>query len=438
MPGIVAIVGRPNVGKSTLFNRLVGGRDAIVHDEPGVTRDRKYGSAEWAGRRFTLIDTGGYVPGSADVFEKAIREQAEIAIEEADAIILVADAIAGITPLDREIAGILRGSPKRIFPVVNKADGPARDPEAAEFHTLGLGDPIPLSALGGRRIGDFLDDLVGALPPDAPEEEGDESTLRLAVIGKPNTGKSTLVNALLGEDRNIVTDFPGTTRDPIDALLRHEGTDLVIVDTAGLRRRSRIRESVEFYSAMRTLRTLDRCNVALLLVDAAAGLDRQDLHIVEEIAARRRGAVVAVNKWDVVEKDSHTAPAYEKAVAAALRRYDYLPVIFISALRRQRIFRAVTLAKEVHAQYTRRIATNRLNAVMLPEIERRPPGSASGKEIRINYVTQIRTGAPIFAFFSNDPEKIRTDYRRFLENRLREHFGFSGVPISLVFRKKHR
>lgn len=438
MAGIVAIVGRPNVGKSTLFNRIVGLRDAIVHDEPGVTRDRKYGRAEWAGRSFTLIDTGGYVPRSSDVFEKAIREQAEIAMEEADVILFVVDALAGLTPLDREIAGMLRSSPKRIFLVANKVDGPSREADAAQFFALGLGDPVPLSALGGRRIGDFLDDVVTAIGSEEPMPEEEGGRLRLAIVGKPNVGKSTLVNALLGRERNIVTDIPGTTRDSIDSVLRHEGEEYVLIDTAGLRRKSRIRESVEFYSAMRTLRTLERCNVAALLVDGALGMDKQDLHIVEEICGRRRGVLIAVNKWDAVEKDDRTAIAYEKAIRRMLRQYDYVPVMFVSALKRQRIFKVIAAAKTVHAEFTRRIPTNRLNQAILPDIERKPPSSASGRELKINYVTQTRTGPPLFAFFANDPLRIKTDYRRFLENRLRDHFGFQGVPISLVFRKKNR
>ncbi len=438
MAGIVAIVGRPNVGKSTLFNRIVGMRDAIVHDEPGVTRDRKYGPAEWAGRSFTLIDTGGYVPKSSDIFEKAIREQAEIAMEEADAIIFVVDALSGITPLDKDIAGMLRTSPKKILLVANKVDGPSREGDAGQFFSLGLGDAIPLSALGGRMIGDFLDDLVAAIGAEGTIPEEDEGMLKLAVVGKPNVGKSTLVNALLGEERNIVTDIPGTTRDSIDSMLTHEGEEFMLIDTAGLRRKSKIKESVEFYSAMRTLKTLERCNVAVQLVDASGGMDKQDLHIVEEICSRRRGVIIAVNKWDAVEKDTQTALSYERAIASMLRKYDYIPVIFISALKRQRIFKVVSMARTVHSQFRRRIATNKLNNVLLPEIERRPPSSASGREIRINYITQIRTGPPLFAFFSNDPLKIKTEYKRFLENQLREHFGLEGVPVSLVFRKKNR
>ncbi|HLF15317.1 MAG TPA: ribosome biogenesis GTPase Der, partial [Bacteroidota bacterium] len=379
-----------------------------------------------------------YVPKSTDIFEKAIREQAEIAMEEADAIIFVVDALSGVTPLDRDIAGMLRSSPKKILLVANKVDGPAREGEAAQFFALGLGDPVPLSALGGRRIGDFLDDLVAAIGAEGPVPEEDEGMLKLAVVGKPNVGKSTLVNALLGKERNIVTDIPGTTRDSIDSMLTHEGEEFMLIDTAGLRRKSRIKESVEFYSAMRTLKTLERCNVAVQLVDAAGGMDKQDLHIVEEICTRRRGVILAVNKWDAVEKDTQTALAYEKAIGKMLRKYDYIPLIFISALKKQRIFKVVSLARSVHAQFRRRIATNKLNNVLLPEIERRPPSSASGREIRINYITQTRTGPPLFAFFSNDPLKIKTEYKRFLENRLRDHFGFKGVPVSMVFRKKNR
>jgi len=438
MGAIVAIVGRPNVGKSTLFNRLVGSRDAIVHDDPGVTRDRKYGVAEWAGKSFTLIDTGGYVPKSSDVFEKAIREQAEIAIEESDALIFVVDAAAGILPLDLEIASILRTSSRKIFLVANKVDGPAREPDAGQFFSLGLGDPVPLSALGGRRIGDFLDDLVAAIRPRVGEPEEDETRLNLAVIGKPNVGKSTLVNALLGKERNIVTDIPGTTRDSIDTVMTHEGKEVLLIDTAGLRRRSRITESVEFYSAMRTLRTLERCNVAVQLVDVVAGMDKQDLRIVEEICTRKRGAIIAVNKWDAVEKDDKTALGYEKAIRAMLRQYDYIPLIFISALKKQRTAKVLTLARQVHARYTGRIATNKLNQALLPEIARTPPSSGSGREIKINYVTQVRSAPPVFAFFTNEPDKIKTTYRRYLENQIRAHFGYEGVPLTLTFRKKNR
>ncbi|HLB00563.1 MAG TPA: ribosome biogenesis GTPase Der, partial [Bacteroidota bacterium] len=350
MAGIVAIVGRPNVGKSTLFNRIVGLRDAIVHDDPGVTRDRKYGTAEWAGRSFTLIDTGGYVPKSSDIFEKAIREQAEIAMEESDALIFVVDVTSGVLPLDQEIAAILRRSAKKIFLIVNKVDGPSREADTAPFFGLGLGDPIPLSALGGRRIGDFLDDLIAGIRAREGEPTVDDTRLNLAVVGKPNVGKSTLVNALLGTDRNIVTDIPGTTRDSIDSVMMHEGKEVVLVDTAGLRRRSRITESVEFYSAMRTLRTLERCNVAVQLVDGALGMDKQDLRIVEEICMRKRGVIIAVNKWDAVPKDDKTALGYEKAIRGMLRQYDYIPLMFISALKKQRTAKVLTLAREVHAR----------------------------------------------------------------------------------------
>ncbi len=439
MAGIVAIVGRPNVGKSTLFNRIVGMRDAIVHDEPGVTRDRKYGPAEWAGRNFTLIDTGGIRP---QVLRHLREGHPGTGGDRHGGGGRASSSSWTPSPASRRSTGTSPGcsgtSPKKVLLVANKVDGPSREGDAAQFFALGLGDPVPLSALGGRRIGDFLDDLVAAIGAEGPVPEEDEGMLKLAVVGKPNVGKSTLVNALLGKERNIVTDIPGTTRDSIDSLLTHEGEEFMLIDTAGLRRKSKIKESVEFYSAMRTLKTLERCNVAVQLVDASGGMDKQDLHIVEEICTRRRGVVIAVNKWDAVEKDTQTALSYEKAIATMLRKYDYIPILFISALKKQRIFRVVSMAKTVHAQFRRRIATNKLNNVLLPEIERRPPSSSSGREIRINYVTQIRTGPPLFAFFSNDPLKIKTEYKRFLENQLREHFGLEGVPVSLVFRKKNR
>lgn len=435
MPQILAIVGRPNVGKSTLFNRLVGEREAIVHDEPGVTRDRHYGTTEWAGRMLTVIDTGGYVPNSSDLIEQAIREQAEIAISEASAVIFMVDALSGITPIDEEVADILRKSRKKVHLVVNKVDSSRREQEVGQYFKLGLGEPISISALGGRKIGDFLDEVTAHLPRNGDTEETDER-LSLAIVGKPNVGKSSLVNALLGSPRHIVTDIPGTTRDAIDSVLRYQKEDILLIDTAGLRRKSRIKESIEFYSTIRALKSIDRCSVAVLVVDAAAGIDRQDLRIMESIAERHRGAIIAANKWDVVEKNDQTAKAYEQSLRALLRRYDYVPIVFISALTKQRVYKAIDIARRVDAEYRRRITTSKLNSALLPEIERTPPSSRTGKEIRISYVTQVKTAPPAFAFFTNQPKLISETYRRYLEGRLREHFVFTGVPLSIYFREK--
>ena len=435
MSRIIAIVGRPNVGKSTLFNRLVGKRDAIVHGDPGVTRDRHYALTEWAGKTFTLIDTGGYVPASSEVFEKAIREQAGIAIEEANGIIFVVDGQTGVTPLDEEIASILRTSNKRIHLVVNKIDNDRREPDSAQFYRLGLGEPYSLSALGGRNIGDFLDAVMQQLPEE-PSESRETTPLRLAVVGKPNVGKSSFINALLGTARHIVTPIPGTTRDSIDSLLKRAGEEIVLIDTAGLRRKSRIKESVEFYSTIRALKSIDECNVAVLIIDASVGLDKQDLRVMEAIAERRRGTVLAVNKWDLIEKDDKTAAAYELELRSVLRIYDYVPIVFISALRKIRINKVIDIAQEVHREQMKRVPTNTLNASMQKVIAKSPPSSASGKEIKIKYITQVKTDPPAFTFFVNDSKLVEDNYRRFLERKLREFFGFIGVPITIYFRKK--
>lgn len=437
MSRILAIVGRPNVGKSTLFNRIIGARDAIVHETPGVTRDRHYGVTEWSGKTFTIIDTGGFVPRSTDLFEQAIREQAEIAIREADAVIFLVDAPEGILPLDQEIASILRKSKKTIHLVVNKVDNAGREPAAAQFFALGLGDPIAISALGGRGIGDFLDRVTELFPANG-EGPADTKRLRLAIIGKPNVGKSSLVNALLGAPRNIVTSVPGTTRDAIDSVLTYNKEKIVLIDTAGLRRRSRIRESLEFFSTLRALKSIERCNVAVLVVDVREGMDKQDLRILENIVGSHRGAVIAINKWDTVEKDEKTAAGLEKAIRRFLRVYDYVPIVFISALMKQRVYKVIDLAKGVHDEMQRRIPTSTLNGALLPDIASKPPSSSSGKEIRINFITQVKTGPPAFAFFANEPTLIQERYKRFLEGRLREHFGFAGVPLSLYFRRKNR
>ncbi len=431
---LVALVGRPNVGKSTLFNRIIGYRRAIVHDRPGVTRDRHYADAEWAGKQFTLIDTGGFVPASEDVMEVAIREQAQIAIEEAQQVLFVVDGESGLLPGDREIADVLRRAEKSVLLIVNKADSEKREQMLGEFYALGLGEPFPVSALGGRRIGDLLDVVTQAIP--ATDEETTDSRLKIAIIGKPNVGKSSLVNALLQEDRHIVTEIPGTTRDPIDAVLKYYGEELVLIDTAGLRRKSRIKESVELFSAVRTVKSIERCDVAVILIDAQQGLEAQDLHVLVTAMEKRKPTVIAVNKWDLVEKDQHTAAVFERALRERLRLYDFLPIIFISALEKQRIYKLIEMAKQVDAEGRKRITTSQLNAVMVEEIAAHPPSSRSGKEIKIKFVTQVKIQPPVFAFFCNDPRLIDDSYVRFLENQLRAHFGFTGVPIVISLKKK--
>ena len=432
---IIAIVGRPNVGKSTLFNRFLGNREAIVHDAPGVTRDRKYARADWAGKTFTIIDTGGFVPESEDVFDKAIREQAEIAVEEADAVVFVVDAIDGILPLDKEIAGILRKSRKPIYLVVNKIDSGKREIASNEFFELGLGSPLSVSALGGRQVGDLLDTITEKFSVDG-ESSGPSEYLRIAIVGKPNVGKSSLVNALLGSKRQVVTDVPGTTRDPIDSYLKYHGETIVLVDTAGLKKKRNTQESVDFFSTLRTLKSIERSDVALILFDAERGIDHQDLHIVEEAMERRRPSVIAVNKWDLVTKDSKTIDTYEQAVKNRLGLYDFIPVFFVSALTKQRLTKVIDAVKSVHQEQGKRISTSEFNQAILPHIERSPPRSSSPKEIKIKYGTQIRSAPPLFAFFCNEPKLVQESYKRFLANKIREHFGFSGIPLTLVFKKK--
>lgn len=432
---IVVIVGRPNVGKSTLFNRILGIRDAIVHNLPGVTRDRKYADAEWTGKRFTIVDTGGFVPESEDFYDRAIREQIEIAIVESDVIVFVVDATDGISPLDRTLSQILRKTNKPVHLVVNKIDSEKRELLMHEFFALGLGEPISVSALAGRNIGDFLDIVTGSFP-EADAEVSSESRLRLAIIGKPNVGKSSLVNALLGVKRTVVSDIPGTTRDPIDSILKYYGEEIILVDTAGLKKRSRVKESIEFYSALRTLRSIERSDVAIILFDADKGVDKQDLHIVETALERKRPSLIAVNKWDLVEKETNTARDFEQMIRAKLGMYDYLPLVFISALTKQRISKIIGLAKEIHAEDSRRIETSVLNNNLLPIIETYPPSSHSPKEIKIKYVTQVNTNPPVFSFFCNEPKLVQETYKRFLMNKLRERFGFQGVPLTVVFKQK--
>lgn len=432
---LVAIVGRPNVGKSTLFNRIIGQRNAIVHDMPGVTRDRNYAETEWAGKTFSIVDTGGYVPASEDIIEAAIREQAEIAINEADIVLFVVDAETGLLPSDLDIASVLRKAQKKVVLIVNKIDSEKREPSLAEFYKLGLGEPVPTSALVGRRVGDLLDVVtqgfhIVTTPVSDPR-------LKIAIIGRPNVGKSSFVNALLQEERNIVTDIPGTTRDPIDAVLKYYGEEIVLVDTAGLRRKSKIKESIEFFSTLRTLKSIERCDVAVVLIDAQQGLEHQDLRIIETAIERKRAVVIAVNKWDLIEKDATTAKSLEKALKEKLRIYDFIPIIFVSTLAKQRIYKVIELAKSVDAEQNKRIATSELNNLLGMDVRTFPPRSRTGKEIKINYITQVDSKPPVFAFFCNEPKLIDDNYKRYLQNKIRGHFTFSGVPVVLSFKKKN-
>jgi len=432
---LVVIVGRPNVGKSTLFNRLIGKREAIVHDVSGVTRDRNYGEAEWGGKEFQLIDTGGYVPNSSDLFETAIREQVEIAIAEADSIIFLVDARTGITPLDVEIADMLRTANKKYFLLVNKVDSENHEPAANEFYKLGIDKIYDVSALAGRKIGDFLDDLTADFK--TYESEDEEERIKIAIVGRPNVGKSSLTNALLGKERSIVTDLPGTTRDSVDSILKFYGEEIVLTDTAGLRKKKKVEESVEFYSAVRALKTIGESDVVAAMIDAEIGLEKQDQKIIDEAVLRRKGLIIAVNKWDLVEKDTYTAKIFEDALYRKLGSIDYVPIIFISALTKQRIFKLIELSKKVNEERKKKIPTNELNEKLLPEIEKSPPAAThTGKEVKIKYITQAKGSYPVFLFFTNYPKEIKDQYKRFLEKLIRKNFGFTGVPVTLSFKKK--
>ncbi|WP_394371049.1 ribosome biogenesis GTPase Der [Hymenobacter terricola] len=440
MKNTIAIVGRPNVGKSTLFNRLVGQRKAIMDNESGVTRDRHYGYGDWIGKNFTVIDTGGYVHNSEDIFEGEINKQVKLAIEEADVILFMVDAEAGVHGLDEEFAHVLRRyiGKKPIYMVANKADTNLRANGVGEFYSLGLGDGeiYAISSANGHGTGELLDAVVSHF--DEPGVEEPESDIpRIAVVGRPNVGKSSLVNLLLGEDRSIVTDIAGTTRDSISARYNAFGNEFILVDTAGLRRKAKVSEDIEFYANMRSLRALEECDVCIVMLDASRGVEAQDVNIITLADKNRKGIVILVNKWDLVEdKNTNSAKEFEAKIMEKIAPIAYVPVIFISVLNKQRVHKAIETAIEVYHNKRRKIPTSQLNDVMLKEIEKYGPPALKGKMIRIKYATQLPTHNPVFAFFCNLPQYVQANYTRYLENRMREHFDFTGVPIGIVFRKK--
>ena len=432
---LIAIVGRPNVGKSTLFNRLIGKREAIVDDQSGVTRDRNYGEGDWNGKRFRLIDTGGYVPESSDLFETAIREQVEVAIAEADSIIFLVDVKNGLNPIDKTIVDLLRQSGKKYFLVVNKVDAQVHAAGAAEFYSLGVDMVYDISALSGRQTGDLLDDITKDFPTDDVIEE--DKRLKIAIVGRPNVGKSSLTNALLGEERSIVTDIPGTTRDSLDSVLKYYGEEIVLVDTAGLRKKKKVEESIEFFSNLRTFKAISESDVTVLMLDVQTGFEKQDQKIIDEVVRWRKGLIIAINKWDLMEKETNTARDYENAIKEKLGSVDFAPVIFTSALTKQRIYKLIDLCKRVQGERTKKIPTSELNDAVLAEIEKNPPPSSpTGKEVRIKFVNQVGDYYPIFLFFSNYPNHIPDHYRKFLERTIRRIYGFEGVPLTVSFRQK--
>ena len=434
MGNIVAIVGRPNVGKSTFFNRLIERREAIVNDESGVTRDRLYGHCFWNGKTFSVVDTGGYVENSTDVFEREISKQVLIAIEEADAVMFMVDVDMGLTDLDVAVADILRSSKKPVFLVVNKVDSNKKIVNSYEFYNLGLGELYCISAITGTGTGELLDAVVKALPDKPNVEELDLP--RITIVGRPTVGKSSLTNVLIGEERNIVTNVAGTTRDSINTRYNKYGYDFMLVDTAGVRRKSKVSEDLEFYSVMRSIRAIENSDVCLLMIDAEQGWESQDQNILNLIRKNKKGIVILVNKWDLIEKDSNTLKEYREFIQDRIAPFNDIPILFISALTKQRISDVLSTAMQVYENRIQRIPTGKLNEVMLDAIENFPPPATKGKYIKIKYVTQLPTPTPVFAFFANLPQYIKEPYKRYLENKLRENFNLTGVPIVLVFRDK--
>jgi GTP-binding protein len=439
MSRIVAIVGRPNVGKSTLFNRLTGERKAIVDDFSGVTRDRHYGDCEWNGQTFTVIDTGGYVKDSKDIFEAAIREQVEIAVEEAELILFMADVQTEVTDLDTQFATILRKAKKPVLMVVNKVDNHEQINETAAFYGLGFSELFPISSATGSGTGELLDKVVELLPPDDGKEFDDQKLgelPKIAIVGRPNVGKSSFINALLGYNRNIVTDIAGTTRDSIHTRYNAFDKDLVLIDTAGIRKKSKVEENIEFYSVMRSIRAIENSDVVILMLDANQGIESQDMNLMFLAHKHGKGIVVLVNKWDIYEKQTNTAKEYEDHIKKRTAPFTDYPVLFISALNKQRIFQAIETVVKVYESLSNKVKTSKLNEILLPIIHATPPPGVKGKTVSIKYIQQLPSKSVCFAFFCNLPQYVSESYKRFLENQLREHFNFNGVPIKIFMRKK--
>ena len=433
---LVAIIGRPNVGKSTLFNRLIRRREAIVDDQPGVTRDRKVAPVEWRGAVFEVMDTGGYLPITSDVFLASIRDQVNRAIQEADLLLFLTDAVEGVTPVDQEIAQIVRSSERKVLLVVNKVDNRKIEEQIYDFYQLGLGDPIPISAEQGKGIGDLLDTITENLPYLGEKREEAVEAVHLAVVGKPNVGKSSFLNRLIGEEKMLVTDIPGTTRDSVDVCFRFFGHDIVLIDTAGLRKKSRIKDSVEYFSTVRTLRSIERADVAVVMIDATEGLTHQDKAVLAQAVAHKKGIVLAVNKWDLVKKDEKTLAAYENELKAQLGNLDYIPILMISCKTGLRVQQVVQTALSVYQERKKRVSTAELNEKIGTVLREQPPLVKDAKPVKVHYLTQVRSAPPVFALFTNRPRAIGANYRRFVEKKIREQFGFFGVPITLAVRKK--
>jgi GTP-binding protein len=431
---VVSIVGRPNVGKSTIFNRLIGERKAIVHDFSGVTRDRHYGESFWGGRDFNIIDTGGYVPDDPDVMLKGVREQVHLAIDESDVILFIVDVETGITDLDKAIADILRRQSKPVLVVVNKADNERRSWQAAEFYGIGFDRIHAISAVNGTGTGDLMDEIVALLPESVPVVES--KVPKLAIVGRPNVGKSSLVNALLKQERSIVTEIAGTTRDSINSTLVYEDREYILVDTAGLRRKTKVQENIEFYSTIRTHKAIQECDVAILLIDATLGFEAQDIRILVEAEKFNKGIVIVVNKWDLIEKETNTFKEYQDAIYQKIPDMKYVPILSISALTKQRIHKILDVADTVIENRSRKISTSHFNTFLEGILKERPVPVARGVQLKIKYATQVKITPPVFAFFMNKPQELPANYRKFIENRLRDSFDYTGVPITMVFKEK--